>query len=198
MEPSRLLKQIDFLLEIDKLKSVYRQTLLTDSSRNENSAEHTWHICIFALILQEHSADRKLDVLRVIKMMLIHDIVEIDCGDTFVYDVKANIGKVEREREAANRLFGLLPEDQAREFTELWEEFEARQTPESRYAAALDRLQPLLHNIHTQGAAWQKHGVKLSQVLERNRQMEEGAPALWEYTTKLLEQAVQNGILAEG
>ena len=193
----RLSRQVDFLLEIDRLKGVLRQTFLTDGSRRENSAEHSWHVAIFAAVLLEHAARPDLDLLRVIKMLLIHDVVEIDAGDTFVYDEAAHADKAERERRAADRLFGLLPPDQARELRELWDEYEARATPEARYAAALDRLQPILHNLRTQGTVWRKHGIRSSQVLARNRHMVEGSPALWEYAQARIREAVERGYLEE-
>jgi len=195
---SRLAKQIAFAVEIDKLKNVYRQTLLMDGKRYENDAEHSWHLGIMVFLLSEYTGTRHLDVCRVLKMVLVHDLVEIDAGDTFCYDNKAAEGKVERERTAASRVFGMLPPDQASVFTELWEEFEARQTPESRYAAALDRLQPLLHNYNTQGAAWRKHGVTADKVLERNRHIAEGAPELWTFAESLIKDAVEKGYLARG
>jgi len=192
----RFQKQLDFIIEIDRAKQILRRTLLTDGSRRENDAEHSWHIAVMAMILQEHAAD-SLDLSRTLQMLLIHDIVEIDAGDTFSYDEKAQADKAEREAKAADRLFGLLPEDQGRRLRELWEEFEARRTPEARFAAALDRLQPLMHNYITQGAAWRAHGVTKRQVIERNRHIAESAPSLWAYASSLIEDAVQKGYLPE-
>ncbi len=193
--PDRLRKQMEFLIEIDKLTGVLRQTLVLDGSRRENSAEHSWNLALMAVTLAEYSADISIDVLRVIKMTLIHDLVEIDCGDTFIYDEVGGIGKVERERIAAERIFGLLPDNQSSELRALWEEFEARQTAESRFAAALDRLQPILHNYHTQGAAWKKHGITSHKVIEHNKHIVEGAPKLWEYALDVIHQAVEQGYL---
>src|SRR5262249_50705513 len=146
----RLARQIAFIIEIDKAKQVLRQTLLMDGSRLENDAEHSWHLAVMALLLAEYAGEA-VDLLRVLKMVLIHDLVEIDAGDTFVYDVEALATRREREERAADRIFGLLPADVEEEFRALWEEFEAQATPEARFAAALDRLQPLLHNYHTGG-----------------------------------------------
>jgi putative hydrolase of HD superfamily len=193
----RLAQQIRFVVEIDKLKSVLRQTWLTDRTRRENDAEHSWHLAIMVILLQEYAQAAEIDVLHVLKMVLIHDLVEIDAGDTFVYDDVAARDKRQREERAADRVFGLLPEDQRGEFRSLWDEFEARRTPEAQFAAALDRLQPILHNYHTQGKAWQQHGIKLSQVIARNQHMEEGAPALWEYARRLIDDAVEKGFLAK-
>lgn len=191
----RLERQIRFILEIDRLKTVVRQTLLTDRSRQETDAEHSWHLALIAVLLSEYAAEGGIDVARVVKMALVHDIVEIDAGDTYCYDDKGAIDKPARERAAADRLFALLPEDQCREMRALWEEFEARKTAEAKYAAALDRLQPLLQNYATGGAMWRKHGVGAEKVLERNRHIGEGAPELWKYAENLIRSAVEKGYL---
>jgi putative hydrolase of HD superfamily len=196
MEMTRLEKQIQFIVEVDKLKTVYRRTYLINERRNENTAEHSWHIAVMAMILAEYSND-KIDLGKVLKMALVHDIVEIDAGDTFVYDPKGVLDKGEREREAADRLFNLLPADQAQEMRALWDEFEARETPEARFAAAMDRFMPQLHNYHTQGGSWKEHGITHDRVVARNRTMEEGATALWEWTQRLLEDAVAKGFLTK-
>jgi putative hydrolase of HD superfamily len=195
-DDDRLRRQIDFLVEIDKLKGVLRQTWLTDGSRRENDAEHSWHLAVMALLLAEHAAERDLDVARVVKMVLVHDLVEIDAGDTFVYDRERDTQWAAREREAAERIFGMLPPDQAAAFRRLWDEFEARDTPEARFAAGLDRLQPILHNYHTQGRVWREHGVTSDRVIAHNRHMAEGAPRLWEYAHELIRDAVNRGYLA--
>ncbi len=198
-EPShndRLAAQIEFLVEIDKLKGVLRQTWLIDRSRRENDAEHSWHLAVMALLLAEHAAGSDLDLLRVVKMLLIHDLVEIDAGDTLVYDQAEAAAKADREQQAAERIFRILPPDQASLFRRLWEEFEARRTPESRFAAALDRFQPMLHNYYTQGKAWQRHGVTSGQVIAHNQHMAEGAPALWEHARRLIRDAIEKGYLA--
>jgi putative hydrolase of HD superfamily len=193
----RLARQIDFVLEIDKLKRVVRQTWHLDHSRKENDAEHSWHLAVMAVLLAEYAAEPGLDLARVVGMVLVHDLVEIDAGDTFVYDEAATRDKPEREQRAAERIFSMLPEDQAAEVRGLWEEFEARRTPEARYAAGLDRLQPLLHNYHTEGRTWREHGVTSADVLARNRHMAEGAPRLWQFAEGLIRDAVRRGYLAE-
>ncbi len=197
MDADRLMKQIEFIVEIDKLKSIVRQNLLVDGSRQEDSAEHSWHMAVMALVLSEHSRVKGIDLFRVLKMILVHDIVEIDAGDAYCYDDKANEGKGEREGVAADRIFGMLPEDQSREFRALWEEFDARKTPEAKFAAALDRLQPLLNNYRTHGRMWLKHGVRREKVIARNRPMEEGAPALWEFASEMIRDAVEKGWIAD-
>ena len=191
---SRLEQQIGFILEVEKLKQVFRQTLLVDDKRQENDAEHSWHLALMALLLEEHVAD-EVDILRVVKMVLIHDIVEIDAGDTFAYDEAGQEGKEEREREAAVRIFGLLPTEDGEELVQLWEEFEARQSADARYANALDRFQPLLLNYHAGGDTWLRHGVRKDQVIARNSHISEGSPTLWDYARKLIDRAVAEGKL---
>lgn len=192
----RLARQIAFIVEVDKLKRVFRQTWLMDTSRRENDAEHSWHLAMMAVLLSEYAGRPALDVLRVLTMVLVHDLVEIDAGDTFVYDEEAAKDKTQREQAAADRLFAMLPDDQAAEVRGLWEEFEARQTPEARFAAALDRLQPILHNYYTRGKAWQEHRITRAQVIASNRHMAEGAPELWEFARGLIDDAVRRGYLA--
>jgi putative hydrolase of HD superfamily len=196
-DSERLQRQIDFIREIDRLKQVLRQTITTGRLRQENSAEHSWHIAVMALILAEYAEDPQIDVFRVVKMLLVHDLVEIDAGDTYCYDDHAREDQYERELQAAERIFNLLPMDQAQQLQSLWEEFDARQTLNSRFANALDRLQPLINNYYTDGKAWQKHGVKRQQVVARNCCIEEGAPALWRYASGLIDDAVKRSILAE-
>lgn len=147
VDPSRLRRQLDFILEIDKAKAVLRRSRLLDGSRRENDAEHAWHLAVMALVLAEY-ANEPIDLSRVVKMLLVHDIVEIDAGDTFIYDDSDPAAKAERERQAAHRIFGLLPADQQQELLALWEEFEARRTADARFAAALDRLQPQIGRAH--------------------------------------------------
>lgn len=190
-----LAQQIKFIVEIDKLKQVLRQTLLTDESRQENSAEHSWHLALMAIVLAEYAPDSDVDVLHVIKMLLIHDLVEIDAGDTFCYDVQGNQNKAVREAQAATRLFGLLPEEQGAELRVLWEEFEAQETAAARFAAALDRLQPLLHNQQTRGGTWRIHGITHDQVLRRVHPIEAGAPTLWPFVQQVLEECIAAGYL---
>ena len=195
MPQDRLTRQLDFLVQMDALKQVFRQTLLIGDRRPENDAEHSWHLALMAVILQEHAAV-EVDITRVLTMHLIHDLVEIHAGDTFAYDEAGHEDKEERERAAADRIFVLLPDDQGQEMRALWDEFEERVTPESRYAAALDRLQPLLLNYHTDGAAWVKHGIRHEQVIERNAHISEGAPALWDFARRLIDDALTEGKLA--
>lgn len=198
LAPERLAQQIDFLVEIDRLKTILRQTLLSDGSRAENSAEHSWHLALFAVVLAEHANDSdSLELGRVVLMLLVHDIVEIDAGDTFCYDVDANRDKEEREQAAAARLFGKLPPDQGSRLRQLWEEFEARETPEARFANAVDRLQPMLHNVLTRGHSWRLHGVGKEQVLERNRPVGDGSSELWEFAERFLDQAEDSGWFEE-
>lgn len=188
----RLEQQLSFILEIDKLKTILRQTLLTDASRRENSAEHSWHLAIMALLLTEHAAE-PVDVARTMKMLLVHDLVEIDAGDTFAYDVAHNLSKSERERRCADRIFSLLPAEQGKQLRALWEEFEAFQTPESRYANALDRLQPLLHNTRTEGGTWRIHSVAREQVYRRMDPIRTAMPELWPIITRIIEDATARG-----
>lgn len=197
MDDDRLGRQIAFLLEIDRLKEVERRTYLLSETRRETSAERSWHLAMAALLLAEHAAE-PVNGARVAAMVLVHDVVEIDAGDTFVYDTEAAAGKAERERAAVERLFGILPPDQARSLRDLWDEFEARATPESRFAQALDRLLPVLHNIHTGGRAWRENGITADRVLARNAHIAEGSPALWGLVSRLLDRAVAEGHLAPG
>jgi len=193
---TRFEQQLRFIREIDQLKQILRRTYLLDSSRQENDAEHSWHLAVMAMLLAEYAADAPIDTIRVIKMTLVHDLVEIDAGDTYLYDERAGEDKSQRERLAAERIFGLLPDDQALEFRELWEEFEARSTPEAKFALALDRFQPLYHNYCTKGISWQQHGVTSQQVLRRLAVMQDGSPRLWEYAQQLIRESVEQGFLA--
>jgi putative hydrolase of HD superfamily len=195
MQNNRLQKQLQFILEIDKLKKIVRQSPLTDQSRKENDAEHSWHLAVMAILLSEYAKEHQMDAFHVVKLALIHDLVEIDAGDTFCYDKIGNRQKLERETRAADRIFNILPQDQAIQMRDLWDEFEARETPEACFAAALDRLQPLLLNFHTQGGTWREHGIKRQQVIQRNSPMNDGAPELWEYAEKLIDEAVEKGML---
>ena len=192
----RLRQQIVFIAEVDKLKEVFRQTVLTKSRRAENSAEHSWHFALMIVVLAEHSNHQPLDVLRILKMVLIHDLVDIDAGDTFAYDTKNMADQHEREAIAATRVFGLLPPDQAAEFRALWDEFEERTTPEAKFACACDRFHPMLLNCLTEGHAWQKHGITQDRVLARNAHVADGSLAIWEYAVKMIDEAVAQGHLA--
>jgi putative hydrolase of HD superfamily len=194
---TRFQKQIRFILEMDKLKQIFRQTFITDKTRQENSAEHSWHIAVMAFIFSEYAQDPQVDVFRIVKMLLVHDLVEIDAGDTFCYDKQACESQPERELKAAKRIFNLLPMDQARQFESLWKEFEECQSPTARFANALDRLQPLINNYYTDGMAWQKNGVKSHQIAARNHRIAEGAPKLGRYASELIERALERGLLAE-
>ena len=196
MDPERLEQQIEFIREADKLKTIDRQTLLTDASRRENDAEHSWHLALMALLLGEYADGKNLNLLHVVRMVLIHDLVEIDAGDTYCYDEAGYRDKTQRETAAADRIFNLLPTDQALQLRSLWNEFEAAETPESKFANALDRLQPLMHNVFTDGQMWKHHGVVKSQVIDRNRKIADGAPDLWAFARKLIEKAVNKGHLA--
>mgnify|MGYP005816861619 CR=1 FL=1 len=193
----RLATQIGFLVELDKAKRVWRQSWLTDGSRKENDAEHMWHLALFVLVLAEHAAE-PVDVGRVLKMVLLHDIVEIDAGDTYIYDEEARASQEEREGRAADRIYGLLPADQAVALRALWDEFEARRTPDARFAAAVDRLQPLLLNLVTKGRAWREHGMTAERVLAVNEKIGEASPVLWDYARSLLDEAVERGYLEPG
>jgi putative hydrolase of HD superfamily len=192
MATGRLAQQIDFLIEVDRLKTILRRTLLTDGSRHENSGEHSWHLCLFAMILAEH-ANHRVDLPKVLKMLLVHDIVEIDAGDTFCYDETANLDKAEREQRAAQRIFGLLPTDQAAEVRLLWNEFEERSSPDAQFANAVDRLQPMLHNVLTEGHSWREHGIHKDQVLARNAPVGDGAASLWRFAELFLAEAEELG-----
>lgn len=189
-----LQKQIGFIEELDKLKSVIRQTRLLNNSRYENDAEHSWHIAMMAVVLSEH-ANEPVDLLKVVKMLLIHDIPEIDAGDAFLYDERGREDNRKKERLAAARIFGLLPGDIAQEFHALWDEFEKKETPEAKFAGALDRLQPLLHNYATGGYAWKKHGISRSQVMKMNAGIEQGSKTLWEFARRLIDTSVEKGYL---
>ena len=200
MTSDRLTRQIRFMVELDKVKRIVRRTELMDRSRFENDAEHSWHMSIMAGWLCEYATPRApgsppLDVLKVIKMCLIHDVVEIDAGDTYAYDPAAQAGKADREQAAADRIFGLLPDDQAQNMRSLWNEFEARHTPEAKFAAALDRVQGVINNYQAGGGSWQAHAVTTAQVRQRIAPVQEGAPALWEYLNTLVDQATKNGWL---
>lgn len=196
MTPQRLAQQLQFILEIDRLKHILRQTLLIDGSRQENSAEHSWHIAIMAMVFAEY-APPGVDLVRAIKMLLIHDLVEIDAGDTFCYDTHANHTKADREVQAATRLFGLLPADQGTELRQLWDEFEAQETVTAHFAAALDRIQPFLHNRATQGGTWKQHGIARHQVMNRMKPVAVGAPDLWEFVQDAIDECAMMGYLQD-
>ena len=194
---NRIEQQFTFLTEALKLSEILRQTILPTSRRRENDAEHSWHICLMVLVLAEH-ANTPVDALQVLKMLLIHDLVEIDAGDTYAYDTAGMADQHEREARAAERIFGLLPPDQGAALRACWDEFEARETPEAKFAAALDRLQPVLLNILTDGQKWKEHGVTYAKVVARNEHAREGAAPVWAYALRLLDDAVARGVLPAG
>jgi len=191
---NRLLRQIDFILEVDKAKDILRRSLLTGTKRRENDAEHSWHLALMAPILKEYVKE-ELDITRVINMVIIHDLVEIDAGDTFCYDVKGNEDKRERELKAADRIFNILPKDQAEIIYDLWNEFEDMETIESRYAATLDRIHPLLLNIATGGHSWIENKTTKSMVLKRMSVVKDTAPDLWEMVLDIINRGIEEGYL---
>lgn len=188
----RLKQQMEFILEVDKLKKIGRQSYLSDASRKENDAEHSWHLALMAVLLSEY-ANEDVDVLKVITMVLIHDIVEIDAGDTYAYDAAGNESKRQREEAAADRIFNILPKEQAEKMRALWEEFEECNTSEARFARALDNVQPVMLNDATDGKAWREHEVELNQVQKRNEKTKTGSQELWEYVTNLFYENVKKG-----
>ena len=193
---TRLVRQIEFIAECDKLKEIFRQTNNTQSRRAENDAEHSWHLCLCVIVLAEHANAPQLDVLRVLKMVIVHDLVEIDAGDTFGYDAAGQVDQHARECVAADRIFGLLPDDQAKDFRAHWDEFEAQATPEAKFALAVDRFQPVLLNCRTEGGGWKRHGVTADRVLARNSKISAGSAGVWAYAERLIQAAVAQGHLA--
>ncbi len=192
----RLLRQIEFSDTLDGLKTVLRRNLIMDGSRRENSAEHSWHMSVMSMFLMEYAPDG-VDQCHVMKMMLIHDVVEIDADDTFCYDTKGYEDKAEREQAAADRIFGLLPEDQERGMRALWDEFEACETLDARFANSLDRFQVLLQNMQTGGGTWSLYNIPKSRVLVRMGQVQQGAPKLWPVVLEMLDRAVRQGMLVD-
>ncbi len=190
----KLEQQIRFLLELDKQKEIQRQTYLADGSRKEGDAEHAWHLAIMAFLLADY-ANEKIDVLKTIKMVLLHDVIEIDAGDTYAYDTEGLKTKKDREIKAADRIYGMLPEEQKVEYRALWEEFEARETPEAKFARTLDNVQPILLNHASGGRSWREHEVKKAQVMHRNAHTHEGSEILWEYLKNIIEENVKKGNL---
>ena len=197
MYPEDLLKQIAFIKEIDKLKYIQRKTKLFNSDRNENDAEHSWHLALMAIVLAQHS-NEPVDILKVVKMVLIHDIVEIDAGDTFIYDTQKAHCNTEEERLAANRIFSLLPEEQEQELIAVWEEFEAGETNEAKFARSMDRLEPLLQNTSNQGGTWKEYGVSYPKVYEKKKVIKDGSEVIWQYAEELINESVEKGILSRG
>ena len=190
----RLRQQLAFLMEIDKQKEIIRQTYLADGSRKETDAEHAWHLAMMCMILSEY-ANEKIGVPKTIMMVLTHDLVEIDAGDTYAYDQTGNQTKKERELKAADRIYGLLPEDQRKYLRALWDEFEAMETPEAKFANMLDKIQPVCLNDQSKGKSWVEHNVCKRQIMERNSKTHEGSELLWDYIKKLIEKNVEAGFI---
>lgn len=194
MQADNLLKQVNFIKEIDKLKYIQRKTKLFNSDRHENDAEHSWHLAMMTIVLAEHS-DAPIDVLKVLKMVLIHDIVEIDAGDTFIYDSLKNHTNTDEELVAAKRIFGLLPEEQAHEFITIWQEFEEGVTNEAKFAKSMDRFEPLLQNTSNNGGTWAEFNVDYQKVYDKKKAIKQGSASLWSYSENLLNESVEKGIL---
>ncbi|TXE12517.1 HD domain-containing protein [Algoriphagus aquimarinus] len=194
MHTANLLQQVAFIKEIDKLKYIQRKTRLFNSDRQENDAEHSWHLAMMTIVLAEHS-DKLIDVLKVVKMVLIHDIVEIDAGDTFIYDSTKNHTNTEEELLAAKRIFGLLPKEQADEFIAVWEEFEAGETDEAKFAKAMDRFEPLLQNTSNNGGTWAEFDVPYQKVYDKKKAINQGSTSIWNYAENLINESVEKGIL---
>ena len=193
----RLKGQLQFLIEADKMKSVFRQTILTDKSREENDAEHSWHFALMAMTLFEYTGVKDADINRVIKMAILHDLVEIYAGDTFAYDTKGYETKEKREKEAADKLFCLLPEEQGAEYRALWEEFDLMETHDAMYASAIDRFQPFLNNFLTEGHTWVKHGVSADMVYKRMAPIKSAIPELWEFVEYVVKDSCEKGYIKE-
>jgi putative hydrolase of HD superfamily len=196
MQTTHLQQQIDFIKEIDKLKYIQRKTKLFNSDRNENDAEHSWHLAVMALVLQEHS-NVPVDILKVLKMVLIHDIVEIDAGDTFLYDTQKSHINTDDERLAAQRIFGILPATQAQELISIWEEFEAGETNEAKFAKSMDRLEPLLQNATNNGGTWKEFNVDYHKVYEKKKAIQNGSVSIWDFAENLLNESVEKGFLGK-
>ncbi|TPD71106.1 HD domain-containing protein [Flavobacterium microcysteis] len=194
MDTNDLLKQVAFIKEIDKLKYIQRRTRLFESDRHENDAEHSWHLAMMAVVLAGHS-DKPVDILKVVQMVLIHDLVEIDAGDTFIYDTSKNHTNTEEELVAAKRIFGLLPEKQAQEFLAIWEEFEEGSTHEAKFARAMDRFEPLLQNTSNKGGTWAEYDVEYHTVYNKKKAIKDGSASIWNYAERLLNESVEKGIL---
>lgn len=197
MNTSNFLQQVAFIKEIDKLKYIQRKTKLFNSDRPENDAEHSWHLAMMTIVLAEHS-DKPIDVLKVVKMVLIHDIVEIDAGDTFIYNTTKSHTNTEEELLAAKRIFGLLPKEQAEEFIAVWEEFEAGETDEAKFAKAMDRFEPLLQNTSNNGGTWAEFNVPYQKVYDKKKAIKQGSKSIWSYAENLINESVEKGILKKG
>lgn len=193
----KLKQQLEFLIEVDKMKNILRQTLLVDKSRRENDAEHSWHFALMAMTLFEYAGSPKVDINRVIRMALVHDLVEIYAGDTFAYDTAGYESKDKREQEAADKLFSMLPIEQGIEFRCLWEEFDAMETPDSIYASAIDRLQPFINNYKTEGHTWVMHKVTSDKVYKRMETVKHALPELWEFVEYVIADSIKKGYIIE-
>lgn len=186
--------KIAFIKELEKLKTVYRQNVVVDGTRQENSAEHSWHIVLMALILNDHIDSNPIDLFKVAKMLLIHDVVEVDHGDVFLYDMSANQDKAKNEKAAASRIFGLLPKSLEQEFRGLWDEFEERVSDEAKFAAAMDSMQPILNHFWSNGVGIKKHGLKVSQIIEKKKHIAECSKVLWHLTLEYIYKGVEKGL----
>ena len=195
-QKERLEQQFAFIREIDKEKFIGRQTYLTDGERKENDAEHAWHMAIMTVLLAEYS-NEPIDVLKTVTMLLIHDLVEIDAGDTYAYDEEAKKTQRERELKGAERIFGMLPPDQGEKLRSLWDEFEAGETKEAKFAITLDKTQPIMLNDATDGRAWMEHGVKKEQIMARNKKTPDGSVKIWDYFEKIINKNVEKGRIKE-
>lgn len=194
MEKSRLIRQLEFIKEIDKLKYIQRRTRLLNSDRHENDAEHSWHLAMMTIVLAEHS-NKPVDVLKVLKMVLIHDIVEIDAGDTFIYDTAKSHDNTDEELIAAKRIFGMLPDEQAAEFIAIWTEFEEGVSDEAKFARSMDRLEPLLQNTSNDGGTWREFDVVYERVYDKKKVIRNGSESIWSYAEELINESVEKGIL---
>ena len=194
--PKKLQQQMIFIAEVDKLKNIFRRTILTDSSRRENDAEHSWHLALMAIVLEEYAAE-PVNLGRVLAMVTVHDLIEIYAGDTFAFDAAANQDKAQREQAAAEKLFGMLDQEQGHKFRQLWEEFDAMNTADSRFAASLDRIQPFMHNVLTEGHTWKLGSVTKEQVYRRMAPVKTGTPALWPWLESQVASAIEKGWIKE-
>jgi putative hydrolase of HD superfamily len=194
IKDEKLQKQIKFAIAIDEMKNIFRRNLIIDGSRRENDAEHSWNLAMLAMLFEEYSTE-KVDIERVLKIALVHDLVEVYAGDTFAYDVKGNEDKLQREIESANKLFGILDPEQGAQIRALWDEFEAKETPESKYANAIDRIQPLINNYMTNGHTWKEGDVRAPQILKRMDIIRTTTPALWPIVEGIISTSIEKGIL---
>ena len=194
--PKKLQQQMVFIAEVDKLKNIFRRTILTDSSRRENDAEHSWHLALMAIVLEEYATE-PVNLGRVLAMVTVHDLIEIYAGDTFAFDAAANQDKAQREEAAAEKLFGMLDKEQGQELRQLWEEFDAMNTADSRFAASLDRIQPFMHNVLTEGHTWKLGTVTKEQVYRRMAPVKTGTPVLWPWLESQVAAAIEKGWIKE-